>query len=49
MLPFVFENLDLSFVQARSLDHLSIIKGKLRNGRLVCVSYDGIPVPQRDP
>jgi 2,3-bisphosphoglycerate-dependent phosphoglycerate mutase len=49
MLPFVFENLDLSFVQARSIDHLSIIKGKLRNGRLVCVSYDGIPVPQRDP
>jgi broad specificity phosphatase PhoE len=41
MLPFVFENLDFNFVQARPIEHLSIIKGELKNGRLVCVEYDG--------
>ena len=46
MLPFIFENLDVSFVQARSIKHLGIIKGKLRAGRLVCVEYNGVPVPQ---
>ena len=45
MLPFIFENLDVTFVQARSIDHLSIIKGKLAGGQLICVEYNGIPVP----
>jgi 2,3-bisphosphoglycerate-dependent phosphoglycerate mutase len=45
MLPFVFENLGSDFVQARSIEHLSIIKGKLRNGRMVCVDYNGHPAP----
>jgi hypothetical protein len=34
MLPFVFENLDSNFVQACSIEHLSIIKGELKHGRL---------------
>ena len=41
MLPFVFENLDRNFVRARFIGHLSVIKGELRNGKLVCVEYDG--------
>lgn len=45
-LPFIFENLDVSFVQARSIEHLAIIKGKLVDGRLACLEYNGIPVPQ---
>jgi 2,3-bisphosphoglycerate-dependent phosphoglycerate mutase len=45
MLPFVFKNLDFNFVQARSIEHLSIIKGELKNGQPVCVEYDGIAVP----
>lgn len=44
MLPFVFENLDFGFVQARPIEHLSIIKGQLKHGRLVCVEYNGHPV-----
>ena len=44
MLAFVFENLDFSFVRARPIDHLSIIKGELKNGRMVCVEYKGTPV-----
>ena len=48
MLPFVFENLDPSFVRARSIQHLSIISGKLENGRLICAEYDGNSVPQKD-
>lgn len=44
MLPFVFENLLLDFVQARPIEHLSVIKGELKNGRMVCVEYNGIPV-----
>lgn len=44
MLPFVFENLDFNFVQAHAIEHLSIIKGELKNGRLVCVEYNGSPV-----
>jgi hypothetical protein len=46
--PFVFENLDPSFVRARSIQHLSIISGKLENGRLICAKYDGNSVPQKD-
>ena len=45
MLPLVFKNLDFNFVQARSIEHLSIIKGELKNGQPVCVEYDGIAVP----
>jgi broad specificity phosphatase PhoE len=41
MLPFVFENLDRNFVGARFIEHLSVIKGELRNDKLVCVEYDG--------
>jgi hypothetical protein len=41
MLPFVFENLNFDFVQARPIEHLSIVKGQLKHGRLVCVEYDG--------
>lgn len=41
MLPFVFENLDPNFVRARSIGHLSVIKGELRSDKLVCVEYDG--------
>jgi probable phosphoglycerate mutase len=41
MLPFVFENLDSNFVQSRSIEHLSIIKGELKHGRLVCVEHNG--------
>ena len=41
---FVFENLDFSFVRARPIEHLSIIKGELKNGRMVCVEYNGTPV-----
>ncbi len=44
MLPFVFENLDFHFVQARSIEHLSIIKGKLTHGRLTCVDFSGNPI-----
>ncbi len=44
MLAFVFENLDFTFVQARPIEHLSIIKGELKNGRMVCVEYNGTPV-----
>jgi 2,3-bisphosphoglycerate-dependent phosphoglycerate mutase len=44
MLAFVFENLDFSFVRARPIEHLSIIKGELKNGRMVCVEYNGTPV-----
>jgi broad specificity phosphatase PhoE len=43
MLPFVFENLSFNFVQSRPIEHLSIIKGELRNSRLVCVEYNGDP------
>ena len=46
MLPFIFENLDVSFVQARSIGYLGIIKGELTGRRLICVEYKGIPVPQ---
>jgi broad specificity phosphatase PhoE len=46
MLPFIFENLELSFVQARLIEHLAIIRGKLIGGKLICVEYNGIPVPQ---
>jgi hypothetical protein len=45
MLPFIFENLDVSLVQARSIEYLGIIKGKLADGRLICVESNGIPVP----
>jgi broad specificity phosphatase PhoE len=45
-LPFIFENLDVSFVQARSIGYLGIIKGELTGRRLICVEYNGIPVPQ---
>jgi broad specificity phosphatase PhoE len=41
MLPIVFKNLDFNFVQARPIEHLSIIKGELKNGLLVCVEYNG--------
>ena len=41
MLPFVFENLHVDFVQARSIEHLSIVKGEIKNGQLVCVEYNG--------
>lgn len=44
MLPFVFENLNFDFVQARPIEHLSIVKGELKHGRLICVEYDGNPV-----
>jgi broad specificity phosphatase PhoE len=44
MLPFVFENLDSNFVQSRSIEHLSIIKGELKHGRLVCVEHNRNPV-----
>jgi broad specificity phosphatase PhoE len=44
MLPFLFENLNFEFVQANPIDHLSIIKGELKDGRLVCVEYNGNPV-----
>jgi broad specificity phosphatase PhoE len=44
MLPFVFENLDSNFVQARSIEHLSLIKGELKHERLVCVEHNGNPV-----
>jgi hypothetical protein len=44
MLPFVFENLHFDFVQARSVEHLSIVKGELKDGRLVYVEYNGNPV-----
>ena len=40
MLPFVFENLNFDFVQARPIEHLSIVKGELKHGRLVYVEYD---------
>ena len=40
MLPFVFENLNFDFVRARPIEHLSIVKGELKQGRLVCVEYD---------
>lgn len=46
VLPFIFENLDTSFVQAGSIEHLAIIKGKLLDGRLICLEYNGVPVPQ---
>jgi broad specificity phosphatase PhoE len=46
MLPFIFENLDVRFVQARPIEHLDIIKGELTGGRLICVEYNGIPVNQ---
>jgi hypothetical protein len=45
MLPFVFKNLDFNYVQARPIEHLSIIKGELQNGQLVCVEYDRTTVP----
>lgn len=45
MLPFVFDNLDFNFVQARPIEYLSIIKGELKNGQLVCAEYNGISVP----
>jgi 2,3-bisphosphoglycerate-dependent phosphoglycerate mutase len=41
MLPFVFENLRFNFIQAHPIEHLSIIKGELKNGRMVCVEYNG--------
>jgi broad specificity phosphatase PhoE len=44
MLPFVFENLDFNFVQARSIENLSIIKGELKHGRLACVEFSGNPI-----
>jgi hypothetical protein len=44
MLPFIYKNLDVSFVQAGSIEHLGIIKGRLTDGRLICVEYNGIPV-----
>jgi broad specificity phosphatase PhoE len=44
MLPFVFENLSFDFVQTHPIDHLCIIKGELKDGRLVCVEYNGEPV-----
>jgi broad specificity phosphatase PhoE len=44
MLPFVFENLDSNFVQAHSIEHLSIIKGELKHGRLACVEFGGNPI-----
>jgi 2,3-bisphosphoglycerate-dependent phosphoglycerate mutase len=43
MLPFVFENLSFDFVESHPIDHLCIIKGELKNGRLFCVEYDGKP------
>jgi broad specificity phosphatase PhoE len=44
MLPFLFENLDSHFVQARSIKQLSIIKGELKHGRLACVEFSGNPI-----
>lgn len=44
MLPFVFENLDFKFIQAHPIAHLCIIKGELKNRRIVCVEYNGDPV-----
>jgi hypothetical protein len=41
MLSFVFENLNFDFVQARPIEHLGIVKGEAKDGRLVCVEYDG--------
>jgi len=41
MLPFVFENLNFDFVQARPIEHLSIVKGEVKHGRLICAEYDG--------
>jgi broad specificity phosphatase PhoE len=46
MLPFVFENINFDFVQTNPIEHLTVIKGELSNGRLVCVEYDGSPVSQ---
>ena len=40
MLPFVFENLNFDFVQAHPIPHLSIVKGELERGRLICTEYD---------
>jgi len=45
MLPFVFENLSFDFVQTHPIDHLCIIKGELKNGRLTCIEYDRKPAP----
>jgi hypothetical protein len=39
-LPCVFENLHFNFVRAHPIEHLSIIKGELKNGRMVCVEYN---------
>jgi broad specificity phosphatase PhoE len=44
MLPFLFQNLDFTFVRAHPIEHLSIIKGQLMRGQLVCVEYNGNPV-----
>jgi probable phosphoglycerate mutase len=41
MLPFLFENLDFDFVQTHPIEHLSIIKGELKDGQLICVEYGG--------
>ena len=41
MLPFVFENLNFDFVRARPIEHLSIVKGEVKRGRLISVEYDG--------
>jgi 2,3-bisphosphoglycerate-dependent phosphoglycerate mutase len=48
MLPFVFSNLAFDFVQTHPIDHLCIIKGELKNGRLLCVEYDGKPLFSTD-
>jgi 2,3-bisphosphoglycerate-dependent phosphoglycerate mutase len=45
-LPFIFKNLDVTFVQARSIEHLDVIRGKLAGGRLICVEYSGISVAE---
>jgi 2,3-bisphosphoglycerate-dependent phosphoglycerate mutase len=41
MLPFVFENIDFNFTRTHPIGNITIVKGKLQDGQLVCLEYNG--------
>lgn len=41
MLPFVFENIDFNFTRTHPIGNITIVKGKLQDGRLICLEYNG--------
>jgi broad specificity phosphatase PhoE len=48
MLPFVFGNVDFNFTRTHPIEHITIVKGKLQDGQLVCVEYNGTITMQRN-